>query len=82
MVGTAHVGHLKLERRFRELNEGLCFSLILFTFLSSTFHTSPRGLDQSNASQTYRILSHQKSFYKFKFLGLTPDYQKQDPLMW
>jgi len=79
MAEIAHVGHLfQPERRFRGLKGKLTLILIPFTFLSSTLHTK----DQSNASQTCQILSHQKSFDKFKFLGLTPDYRKQDPRRW
>ena len=40
-----------------------------------------RGLDQTG-SQTCLICSQQRSFYKFKFLGLTPDHCKQGLCRW
>lgn len=53
--------------------------LTSFTFLSFSFLTSKRrALDQSSGSQTCLTLSHQRSFYKFKFLGLIPDHRKED----
>lgn len=62
MAEIAHVGHLFHPERMDCRKAHADFNL--FTFLSSTLHTT----DQSNASQTHQM----KSFDKFRFLGLTP----------
>lgn len=57
-------------------------ALTLFTFLNFSVPSSKkRGLDQTG-SQTCLIFSQLRSFYKFKFLVLTPDRWKQGPYRW